>query len=800
MKKNLVKGVALVAVSILGVTGLSLAPANATAANKTVIVQEGNTLSGLNTAVNGKNLVTNVDVVYPTGSGFTYWNNKAQLVRNTAFGTFKITRNNCQTTVTTDELGCFSVTYTIKKGLKYSDGTLITAQDLLLSHAISSSDYSIKAGLGDPNTTGSKFDSAGYGGAYDDHTRANSFDLSDDNYSLTVKYDAFQPDWQIFGPGPGAVHALVGLAKNQKTLQSARTNASYKSLFEDAYYDAIDTSSNFSGLTGDSVIGAAVIDFTVADATRLDLGDRITGTGLPKSGTSVTEINPSFTEDVSLTSGSRNATVSDSTKYYKGMTVYAYLSDTEELDTTVSSVNYDTNVVTFADASPGTGDATLEVESPESLGLVAISDDVSRTLTTQSSKGKAWTAANALMSAMAVKWSKSWNITTVTSSTNPLLLISNGGFKITSCGASSCTLDKNPLAAVSGTPKMTGNLDRIIFKFPATGTTFSDTAVGQAIKNGEVDLYSGSATSSFWAMVSSDPGTVAARTSVATYEHFDIRAGSASVPNTTTNSDGNCASPYDGPFAGSSQKAKDLRKAMLLVVPRQVIANTYVGKIFDPAFSGNSPVLNSSFSLTTEGDYAKVVAGSSSYVNEFLKDQDARNAAALVLMKKHYPSAGPGSKSINVKMLTSTAARRVDIATQIGLQAAKVGINLTNTASTGWSGLLNCNNYDVATFAWSKSAISQTGTNPQYQSDGSNNRAGWNDPALDVLLKKFETSLSATEIVAAKIAAERQLWSNFWTIGEYQWPGVSAWNKDLKNVLPSPLNPNVVWNYWALGF
>jgi hypothetical protein len=820
MKKNLVKGVALVAVSILGVTGLSLAPANATAANKTVIVQEGNTLSGLNTAVNGKNLVTNVDVVYPTGSGFTYWNNKAQLVRNTAFGTFKITRNNCQTSVTTDELGCFSVTYTVKKGLKYSDGTLITAQDLLLSHAVSSSDYSTKAGLGDPNTTGSKFDSAGYGGAYDEHTRANSFDLSDDNYSLTVKYDAFQPDWQIFGPGPGAVHGLVALAKNQKTLQSARTNASYKGLFEDAYYDAIDTSSNFSGLTGDSSIGAAVIDFTVADATRLDLGDRITGTGLPKSGTTVTEINPSFSEKVTFTPDSRNVTVADVTQYYKGMTVYSLISSAKaavaatdttpavpavpavELDTTVTSVNYDTNVVTFADA-PEVSAAkvyTISVESPESLGLVAISDDVTKTLTTQSSKGKAWTAANTLMSAMAVKWSKAWNITTVTSSTNPLLLISNGGFKITSCGASSCTLDKNPLASVSGAPKMTGNLDRIIFKFPATGTTFNDTAVGQAIKNGEVDLYSGSATSSFWAIVSSDPGTVAARTSVATYEHFDIRAGSAAEVSDITNADGNCGSPYDGPFLGSSQRAKDLRKAMMLVVPRQVIANTYVGKIFDPAFSGDSPVLNSSFSLTTEGDYAKVVAGSSSYVNEFMKDQTARNAAALALMKKYYPSAGPGSKSINVKMLTSTAARRVDIATQIGLQAAKVGINLTNVATTAWPNLLNCNNYDVVTFAWSKSAISQTGTNPQYQSDGGNNSAGWNDPALDTLLKKFEAPLSATEIVAAKIAAERQLWSNYWTIGEYQWPGVSAWNKDLKNVLPSPLNPNVVWNYWALGF
>lgn len=668
MKKSLVKGLALVAVSVLGVTGLSLAPANATAADKTVIVQEGNTLSGLNTAVNGKNLVTNVDVVYPTGAGFTYWNNKAQLVRNTAFGTFKITRNNCATASLTDEFGCFSVTYTVKKGLRYSDGTLITAQDLLLSHAISSSDYSIKAGLGDPmSDAGSRFDSAGYGGAYDDHTRAESFDLSDDNFSLTVKYDAFQPDWQIFGPGPGAVHALVALAKGKKTLQSARTNASYKSLFEDAYYTSIEA--------------------------------------LPAS---------------------------DDPDYQ------------DALD--------------------------------------------------------ARTDARTLMGRMADKWSTVWNITSVTSSTNPLLLISNGGFMIQSCGPSSCTLVRNPLASVSGAPKLTGNIEKMIFKFPATGTTFSDTAVGQAIKNGEVDLYSGSATSSFWSTVSTDPNVVASRTSVATYEHFDLRTGDALTPNTTVNSDGNCAAPYDGPFKGNTQRAKDLRQALLLVHPRQVVANTYIGKVFDPAFSGDSPVLNSLFSLTTEGDYAKVVAGSSSYVSQFTKDQDTRNAAALALVKKYYPSAGPNSNSFTVKLLTSTAARRVDIATQIKLQAAKVGINVVHTASTAWSNLLNCNNYDASHFAWSKSAISQTGTNPQYQSDGGNNRAGWTDPTLDTLLKRFESPLSATEIVNAKIAAERQLWSNYWTLPVYQWPGVAAWNKDLKNVLPSPLNPNVVWNYWALSF
>ncbi|MEY4418388.1 MAG: hypothetical protein RIQ88_826 [Actinomycetota bacterium] len=674
MNNKLVKGLALVAASVLGVTGLSLAPANATAANKTVIVQEGNTLSGLNTGVNGKNLVTNVDVLTPTGAGFAYFNNKAVLVRNTAFGTFKITNNNCSASATTQaqldaQFGCFAVTYTVKKGLKYSDGTLITAQDLLLSHALSSSDYSIKAGLGDPmSDAGSAFDSAGYGGAYDSHTRANSFDISDDNFSLTVKYDAFQPDWQIFGPGPGAVHALVALAKGKKTLQSVRTNATYKSLFEDTYYDAM---------------------MTLPASTDDDYQDAL----------------------------------------------------------------------------------------------------------------DARTSARALMTKMAAKWSTAWNITTVNSSTNPLLLISNGTFMLQSCGASSCTLVKNPNGAIGGAPKQTGNLDVMIFKFPATGTSFVDSAVAQAMINGEVDLYSGSATATFYSAVSSDPGITINTGSVATYEHLDLRSGPASEQNEFNNSYCSSKTTYDGPWAGNSTRSKELRKAFMLVVPRQVIANTYIGKVFNPAFTGNSPVLNSLFSLTTEGDYAKVVAGSSAYNSDFItKDQDARNAQALALVRKYYPTAGDGTNTIQVKYLASTAARRVDIRTQIQLQAAKIGIQVVPTHTTSWPNYLNCNDYDVYDFAWSKSAISQTGTNPQYQSTGGNNAAGWNDPALDAALAVFEGNLTATQVTSAKIAAEKILWSNYYSLPLYQWPGMAAWNSNLKGVLPSPLNPNVVWNYWQLGY
>ena len=658
MKKSVIKGVALVAASVLGVTGLSLAPASA-ATRTTVVIQETNSLTGLNTAVVGANLVTNVDITYPTGSGFTYWNNKAQLVRNTAFGTFKITKN---------VPGDFRVTYTVKKGIKWSDGTLITAQDLLLSHAISSSDYSVKAGLGDPTpadpdaTPTNKFDSAGYGGPYDDHTTASSYDISDDNYSLTVRYDQFMPDWQIMGPGPSPIHALVGMAKGKKVLQTARVNASYKSLFEEAYYAAYET--------------------------------------LP----------PTDDEDY---------------------------------------------------------DAALEART-----------DARKTMTT-----------------IASRWSTRYNITTVTSATNPLVLVSNGGYIIKRCDSTSCTLERNPLASVSGTPKLTGNVDTLVFKFPATGGTFSDVAAAQALANGEIDIYSGAASAAVWSTLKANTDATTIQASSALYEHLDLRVGTADA-----GANPDCAAEYTGPFAGDSQKAKDLRKAFLLTVPRQDIANTYIGKVFDPNTTANSTVLNSHLSLTTEGDYSKIVAGVSAHVAEFSKLQDTRNAAALALVRKYYPSAGNGTNTIDVKLLRSTAARRADINLQIKLQAAKVGFNVSNEGNGAWPNFLDCNDYDVALFAWSRSAISQTGSNAQYITTGGNNSTGWSNAAVNAAFNKFESSLTATELIAAKIAAEKLVAEQYWSLPLYQWPGVASWNKALKGVLYNPLNPNVVWNYWAFTY
>jgi peptide/nickel transport system substrate-binding protein len=208
-------------------------------------------------------------------------------------------------------------------------------------------------------------------------------------------------------------------------------------------------------------------------------------------------------------------------------------------------------------------------------------------------------------------------------------------------------------------------------------------------------------------------------------------------------------------------------------------------------------VLNSNLVLTTEGSYSKQVAGLKTYVDEFSKSQADRNALALALVKKHYPSAGVNSNTIDVNYLRNTSARRADINLQIKLEAAKVGFNVTNVGNSAWPNFLDCNDYDVADFAWSRSSISQTGNNAQYITDGGNNGYGWSDSAVDAAFNVFEGALSATELVTAQINAEKLLYSHYWSLPLYQWPGVASWNSDLKGVLYNPLNPNLVWNYWA---
>jgi peptide/nickel transport system substrate-binding protein len=224
MKKARVAKVALGGIAAAALAFSLLAPAQA-AARSTVIAVESNSLTGLNPSVRGQNLLTNSNVSYLTGMGFWYYNDKSEIVRNPVLGSFKIVKDTAKD---------FRSEWRLNKGLVWSDGTPITAHDLLLTHAICSNKFSIDRGLGDPGAGATKFNALCYSGLYD---RANSGApiISSDALAVTHRFNYQIPDWELYGPGIFPVHALVNLAQGKTKLGTVAENNKAKDAFLKAF-------------------------------------------------------------------------------------------------------------------------------------------------------------------------------------------------------------------------------------------------------------------------------------------------------------------------------------------------------------------------------------------------------------------------------------------------------------------------------------------------------------------------------------------------------------------------------------
>ena len=192
--KHGAKAALAVAAAAALVAGLTQ-PASA-ATRSTVVVIDSNTFTSLNSSTTEHNLVLNSNVGYMTGIGFNYYNDKPELIENKTFGSYKIISKSP-----------FKVKYTVNKGRVWSDGTPITGVDLLLTHVVSSNQYSIDAGLGDPASTTQTpvFDSGGYSRTY--NTLIKDVTLATDRMSVVIEWKSFFPDWEVYAPGVSPVHA-----------------------------------------------------------------------------------------------------------------------------------------------------------------------------------------------------------------------------------------------------------------------------------------------------------------------------------------------------------------------------------------------------------------------------------------------------------------------------------------------------------------------------------------------------------------------------------------------------------------
>jgi peptide/nickel transport system substrate-binding protein len=371
-------------------------------------------------------------------------------------------------------------------------------------------------------------------------------------------------------------------------------------------------------------------------------------------------------------------------------------------------------------------------------------------------------------------WSTGYNLKEIDAKTNPLLLVGNGAMQVESVVKDQrITLKLNP--RYNSGPKMSG-IERIVF------TTIPDpTAAVQALANKEVDYYDAVATADSVAALKKISGINIDGSTQAVYEHVEVRSGTA---------DG-AKKEYTGPFAGMTQKAKDLRTAFLLAYPRQEI----VDKIVKPVNS-KAVVMNSLQYFPTEPNYAKMIANSG--MDRFTDGTQAqRTAKALALVKKYFPDAKAGSGSVKVKMLWGAPSntRRAAQAALVKAELAEAGFDVNITPTSGWSAFLADSDFDAQFYAWVKTSLTQVGNFSSYKSVNSD--TGYVNTKVDDIIKELEVgNYTDAERYSRYLAIEKIMAEDAVSLPIFQWPGVIAYNSDLKGVDPSPLSPNGLWNFW----
>jgi peptide/nickel transport system substrate-binding protein len=382
---------------------------------------------------------------------------------------------------------------------------------------------------------------------------------------------------------------------------------------------------------------------------------------------------------------------------------------------------------------------------------------------------------------MAAIWSKDYNVNQVNASTNPLLLVGNGPFRIQSAVANGAVTMVRNTRYNSG-PKVKA-LQRVVFKVIGDGT-----AAAQALKNGEVDVYAGQPTADAVAQLKAmAPAVKVIGGDQAVYEHLDLRVGPAF----------GTTAPYNGPFAGMSQKAKDLRTAFLLAYPREEIMT----KVIKP-INAKSELMNSLMVFNSEPAYKDIIAKSG--VSKFTAGTQAtRTASALALVKKHFPSAAAGSGSVKIRLLFGQPnnSRRVAQAALAKAEWAKAGFDVDVTPTSGWSAFLDDPKYDAAFFAWVKSAAFQSGNVGTYETKSGNNLIGYSNPVIDKIYKDLGAKpFTPKQITDMFIKVDAELMKDAVTLPVFQHPSANGVNAKLQGVAPSPFSPTLIWNLWDWSF
>lgn len=291
----------------------------------------------------------------------------------------------------------------------------------------------------------------------------------------------------------------------------------------------------------------------------------------------------------------------------------------------------------------------------------------------------------------------------------------------------------------------------------------------QALQNGELDLISPQSSPDVLQALKGIDG-VDVKTGVeATYEHIDL----------TYNNGG----PFDPKtYGGDAEKAKAVRLAFLKTVPRQEI----IDKLIKP-LQPDAEIRESQTITPGAPGYDEMASQNGS------KDFDQVDIAGAKQLLKQAGVKTP----VNVRFLFAADNVRREQAYELIRQSAKqAGINVVDKSNADWGSLLGSGTYDASMFGWQSTSTAVTEADANYRSTGGNNFGGFKSDKVDKLFDELQTTTDPDRQLQIQIDVEKALWSDGFGVTLYQFPSVTAHNKNISDVQPIKLAPTIFHGFW----
>ncbi|KQV07546.1 hypothetical protein ASC63_09855 [Leifsonia sp. Root112D2] len=412
-----------------------------------------------------------------------------------------------------------------------------------------------------------------------------------------------------------------------------------------------------------------------------------------------------------------------------------------------------------------TPDVGWEINMTSDLPAHAIMEETDPSLTDATKAKDALVKAvqtddKAVLAKVAAKWNTAFDMS-ANLPTDKKLYLSDGPYVING-------LKKDQYITMTQNPKYTGDhkpsIKNVTVRFIPDAL-----ASVQALQNGEVSIIQPQSTQDVLKALKKIKNVKTSNIGASTYEHVDL----------TTNNKG----PFDpAAYGGDAAKAKLVRQAFLLTVPRQQILDQLI-KPLNP----NAVLDDSQTQLPGTPDY-----------DAMIKANDSSQYDKVDIAKAKTLLAQAGVKTpVDVKfMYDNTNPRRVNEFALTQASAKLAGFNVVDKGNKDWSSLLGNKSYDAIVFAWQNTGTNVTQAQATFQGGGGNNFTGYDNAQVNDLWKQIAGELDPSKQQDLLRQMEKIVYNDAYGVTLYQFPQITAWSSKIENVSDAPLSPTYYWNFW----